>query len=40
VKRAVLITCGMNDAAAQALLQKHDGNLRLALAEHGAHVRD
>ena len=36
VKRAVLLAHGLDDADAQALLQKHAGNLRLALAEHAA----
>jgi N-acetylmuramic acid 6-phosphate etherase len=40
VKRAVLLACGLRGSDAEALLQKHDGNLRLALAEHAAHVRD
>jgi N-acetylmuramic acid 6-phosphate etherase len=33
VKRAALIAYGMDDAAARALLAKHGGDLRLALAE-------
>lgn len=33
VKLAALIACGMESGAAQALLKKHDGNLRFALAE-------
>lgn len=33
VKLAVLLACGLESGAAKALLEKHDGNLRLAMAE-------